>query len=143
MNDTNSHRHDNDAREQPVGELLKQLSEQTSTLVRQEMELAKAELARKGKTAGLGAGMLGGGGLFGFFAFAVLTAAFVLVLATAMEAWLAALIVAVAYGAVAGGLALTGKERLREAAPPIPEKTKDSVKEDVVWTKSAAKSGRA
>ncbi len=138
----NTHQHD-DLRDQPVAELLKQLSEQTSTLVRQEMELAKVELTHKGKAAGLGAGLLGGGGLFGLFAFAVLTAAIVLALATAMDAWLAALIVAIAYGAVAGVLALTGKERLQEATPPVPEEATESVKEDVEWAKSAAKAGRA
>src|SRR6476659_11474443 len=88
-------------RDQPVGDLVKQLSEQTSTLVRKEVELAKAELAVKGKRAGIGAGMFGGAGLFGLFALGALTAGLILLLATAMTAWLAALIVAVVYGAVA------------------------------------------
>jgi uncharacterized membrane protein YqjE len=129
-------------RDQPVADLIKQLTEQTKMLVSQEIELAKAELGEKGKKAGLGAGMFGGAGLFGLFAFAALTACVVLALATAMEAWLAALIVALLYGAVAGGLALSGKKKVQEAVPPVPEQTVDTVKEDVKWTKERAQAGR-
>src|SRR5919197_2257722 len=98
--------------EPSVGELVKQLSEQTSRLARQEVELAKAELTAKGKRAGLGAGMFGGAGVFGLYALGALTAAIILALATAIAGWLAALIVAVLYGAVAGVLALTGKSKV-------------------------------
>jgi uncharacterized membrane protein (UPF0127 family) len=133
---------DSDLRDQPVADLIKQLTEQTKTLVSQEIELAKAELGEKGKKAGLGAGMFGVAGLFGFFAFAVLTACAVLVLATAMAPWLAALIVAVLYGAIAGGLAANGKKKVQEAVPPVPEQTVDTVKEDVQWTKERAQAGR-
>src|SRR5688500_9599130 len=90
-------------------ELVGQLTDQTKTLVRHELELAKAELNEKGKKAGLGAGMFGGAGLFGLFAFAALTAALIGVFDTFAVFWLAALIVAVLYGAVAGVLALVGK----------------------------------
>jgi uncharacterized membrane protein YqjE len=128
--------------DRPVGELVKELSEQTSTLVRKEVELAKAELAEKGKKAGLGAGMFGGAGLFGFFAFAGLTATFILVLSEAMAPWLAALIVTVVYGAIAGVLALQGKNKVKEAGPPVPEAAVDSTKEDVAWIKTRAKSAR-
>jgi uncharacterized membrane protein YqjE len=131
-----------DVRDQPVGDLVKQLSEQTSALARKEVELATAELAEKGKKAGLGAGMFGGAGLFGFFAFACLTATFVLALATAVAPWLAALIVALVYGAVAGVLALQGKSKVQEASPPVPERAVDSTKEDVAWVKARAKSAR-
>jgi len=86
--------------------------------------------------------MFGGAGLFGFFAFAVLTACLVLVLATAMDAWLATLIVAVAYGAIAGVLALSGKKQVQEATPPAPQ-TVETVKEDVQWTKQRAQAGRS
>jgi len=129
-------------RGKPTGELVKQLSEQTSTLVRKEIELAKAELTEKGKRAGMGAGMLGGAGLAGLLALGALTAALILLLAQAMDAWVAALIVAVAYGAVAGGLALTGRDRVREGMPPAPEQTVESVKEDVRWAKKRATSAR-
>jgi hypothetical protein len=133
---------ENTLRDQPTGALLKELSDQTTTLVKQELDLAKAELAEKGKQAGTGAGMFGGAGLFGFGAFAALTACLIAVLATAMDTWLAALIVAVAYAAVAGVMALTGKKKVQEAAPPVPEQTKDSVKEDLEWVKTRARSGR-
>jgi len=126
----------------PMAELLKRLSEQTSTLVRQELDLAKAELTVKGKRMGAGAGMFGGAGLFGVYAFGALTACVILVLSLAMTAWLAALIVAVVYAAIAGVLALTGKKKVQEATPPVPEQTVDSVKEDVQWTKERAKAGR-
>ena len=125
-----------------VPDLVKQLTEQTKTLARQEIELAKAELTEKGKKAGIGAGMFGGAGLLGFFAFAVLTACFVLALATAIAPWLAALIVAALYGAIAGVLALSGKKQIQEATPPVPEQTVDTVKEDVQWTKQRAQAGR-
>jgi MFS family permease len=129
-------------RERPVGDLVKQATEQAQTLVRQEIELAKAELSEKGKKAGMGAGMFGGAGLFGFFAFATLTACFVAALETAVPLWLAALIVAAVYGAIAGVLALTGKKKVQEATPPVPERTVDTVKEDVAWTKQRAQAGR-
>src|SRR5207248_1894609 len=93
-----------------MAELVKQLSEQTSRLARQEVELAKAELAVKGKRAGLGAGMFGGAGVFGFYALGALVAAAILGLGTAVAGWLAALIVTAALGAIAGGLALQGKK---------------------------------
>lgn len=129
-------------RDQPVGDLVKQLSAQTSTLVRKEVELAKAELAIKGKQAGIGAGMFGGAGLFGFFGFAGLTATFILALATAVASWLAALIVTAVYGAIAGVLAFQGKNKVQEATPPVPEQAVDSTKEDVAWVKTRAKSAR-
>ena len=132
-----------DLADRPVGELLKQLSEQTSTLVRQEMELAKAELTEKGKRAGIGAGMFGGAGLLGLYAMGALTACLILALAEAMDGWLAALIVAAVYGLIAGGLALTGKEQGSRATPPAPEQATESVKEDVEWAKTRARSGRA
>jgi hypothetical protein len=128
--------------EQSVAELVKQLSEQTSRLARQEVELAKAELAVKGKRAGVGAGMFGGAGLFGLYALGALTATIILALGTAMTAWLAALIVAAVYGAIAGVLALTGKNKVQAATPPMPEQATESVKEDVRWAKTRAQEAR-
>ena len=130
-----------DPRDQGIGELLKQLSQETTTLVRQEIELAKAEVTEKGKKAGIGAGMFGAAGIVGLLALAALTAALILALDTAMDAWLAALIVGVAYAAVAGVLALTGKGKVQEAAPPIPQ-TVETVKEDVQWAKTRTPSAR-
>jgi uncharacterized membrane protein YqjE len=125
-----------------TGELLKQFSEEATTLIRKEVELAKAEVAEKGRQAAKGAGMFGGAGLFGVTAFAALTAFLILVLAEAMDAWLAALIVAALYGAIAGVLALLGKQKVEEAAPPQPEQTIETLKEDVEWVKRQPESGR-
>jgi uncharacterized membrane protein YqjE len=132
----------NDVREHGTGELLKELSDHTTTLVRKEIELAKAELGEKGKKAGQGAGMFGGAGLFGVFAFGALTTAIIAALDSAMELWLAALIVAVVYGAIAAVLALQGRNKVQEAGPPVPEQATESVKEDVQWAKTQARSGR-
>ena len=134
--------HEREPSELPVAELVKQLSEQTSTLARKEIELAKAELAAKGKRAGIGAGMFGGAGLVGLYAFGALTAAIILALAEGIDGWLAALIVAVVYGAIAGILALTGKTKVQQATPPVPEETVESVKDDVEWAKTRARAGR-
>jgi uncharacterized membrane protein YqjE len=133
---------DNELRDRSTAELLKRLSDETTTLVKQEVELAKAELQEKGKRAGVGAGMFGGAGLFGVAAFAALTACVIAALDLAMALWLAALIVAVVYAAVAGVLALRGKQKVKEATPPVPEQARESVKEDVEWAKTRARSGR-
>jgi hypothetical protein len=130
------------ASDAPLAELVKQLSEQSSRLARQEVELAKAELAYKGKRAGIGVGMFGGACAFGFYGLGALTAAAVLALATAVAAWLAALIVAVLFAAIAGVLALQGKNKVQQATPPVPEEAAESVKEDVQWAKTKAQQGR-
>jgi hypothetical protein len=132
---------EDDLRDRPIGELLKQLSQETSTLVKQELELAKAEMTEKGKHAGVGAGFIGGGALFGLGTFGALTACLIALLATAVEhVWLAALIVAVVYGAIAAGLAVRGKDKIQEAAPPAPEQTVETVKEDVEWARTQTRS---
>jgi uncharacterized membrane protein YqjE len=122
--------------------LLRQLSQQTGDLVRQEMELAKAELTEKGKAAGLGAGMFGGAGLVALYAVGALTASAILALAIVLDAWLAALIVGVVYAAIAGILALTGRKKVEQATPPVPEQAIESTKEDVEWTKQRAQAAR-
>jgi MFS family permease len=130
----------NAMRERPIGELFTELSEQTSTLIRQELELARAELKEKGREAGKGAGFLGGAGVVGLLAAGALTACLILLLDKAVAAWVAALIVAVVYGAIAGVLALRGKERVQASTPPAPEQTIETVKEDVEWAKTRARS---
>lgn len=127
---------DNGLREQPMGELFKQLSDDLSTLVRQELKLAQAEMTEKGKRAGLGAGLFGGAGIIGLLALGTLTACIVAALSTGMDVWLAALIVTAVYGALAGALALVGKKRVSESTPAVPEQTVESVKEDVQWAKT-------
>jgi uncharacterized membrane protein YqjE len=131
-----------DLRQRPTGELLKELSDQTTTLVKQEIDLAKAELGEKGKKVGAGAGMFGGAGLFGVFALAAATTAAIVALDSVVELWLAALIVAAVYALIGGILALSGKKQVQEAAPMAPEQAMESVKEDVSWAKTQARSGR-
>ena len=128
--------------EQSVAELMRQLSEQTSTLVRQEMELARTELTAKGKQAGIGFGMFGAAGVVALYAVGGLTACVILLLSTAMTAWLAALIVTAVYGAIAGILAATGKSRVRQGVPPTPERTVQTVKQDVQTIEQRAMEGR-
>jgi uncharacterized membrane protein YqjE len=124
-----------DLRERSTGELLKQLSQETSTLVKQEMALARAELTEQGKRAGTGAGMLGGAGVAGLLTLGSLTAMAIALLDTAMATWLAALIATVVWAAVAGVLALQGRSKIKEATPPAPQ-TVETVKEDVRWAKN-------
>jgi hypothetical protein len=119
-----------------TGELVRQLSNQVSTLVRQEVELAKAEAAEKGRKAGLGAGMFGGAAVAGMLTLGSLTAFLILVLALAIPAWASALLVTALWAAVAGVLALQGRNKWREMGKPIPEKTVETVKEDVQWLKN-------
>jgi hypothetical protein len=123
-----------------MSELFGQLSEQASTLVRQEVELAKAELRHKGKQAGVGAGLIGGGGLLALGAIGALTTTLILVLSTWLDAWLASLIVTVVYGAAAAALALTGKEKVQAVGSPVPEQTMQTLKEDVRWAESQIRS---
>ena len=125
--------------DRPVGELFQELSQHTSTLVRQEIKLAQLELQEKGKRAGLGAGMFGGAGVVALYGVGALIAAIVLLLATALEPWLAALIVAVALFAIAGILALTGKKQVEQATPPLPEQAIEGVQQDVDEVKERAR----
>jgi uncharacterized membrane protein YqjE len=131
-----------DLRERSLGELLKQLSQQTTRLVHQELELVKAELQQKGKQAGAGAGLFGGAGAIGLAALGALTACVILALNAIMPAWLAALIVAVVYGAIAAFLALRGRDKVKQATPLVPEQTVETVKEDVQWAKTQMRSAK-
>jgi hypothetical protein len=128
--------------EQSLSQLTKQLTEQTSALAQKEIELAKAELALKGKRLGIGAGALGAAGLFGLYALGALTATAILALAIVLDAWLAALLVAAGYGAIAGVLALTGKKKVEEGTPPVPEQAIETTKTGVEYTKQRAKAAR-
>jgi hypothetical protein len=129
-------------RDRSSAELLKEFSDQATTLLRKEIALAKAEVTEKGRHAAAGAGMFGGTGVLGFYALGALTACAILALATAMAAWLAALIVAVVYGAIAGLLALRGKAQVQRASPPVPEQAVESTKEDLEWVRDRAKAAR-
>jgi uncharacterized membrane protein YqjE len=128
--------------EQPIGELLKQLAGETSTLVRQELELAKAEMREKAAKAGPGFGMIGAAAGVVLLALMALTAFFILALDGALANWLAALVVAVVYGAVAAVLYVRGKKRVDDAGSPAPRQTIETVKEDVEWAKHPTTSAR-
>jgi MFS family permease len=132
-----------DPQPQSISELTRQLTEQTSRLAQKEIELAKAELSAKGKRAGIGVGAFGGAGMVAVLALGGLVATLILLLATAMTAWLAALIVTVVLAAIAGVLALIGKKKVEEATPPVPEQMVATVKEDVQEVKTRAQEGRA
>jgi lipopolysaccharide export LptBFGC system permease protein LptF len=129
--------------ERSLAELTKQLSDQATALARQEVELAKAEMAIKAKRLGIGAGAFGAAGLVGLFAVGALTATLILALATAMDAWLAALTVSAAYGVIAGIFALVGKGRVESGTPPVPERAIDSTRQDVARVKRSAKEVRS
>jgi uncharacterized membrane protein YqjE len=120
-----------------VGELVNQLSQQTSTLVRQELRLAQTELQEKGKRVGIGAGMFGGAGLVALYGVGALVAAAIIGIGTLLEPWLAAVIVGVVLLAVAGVLALTGRKQVERGTPPLPEQAIESTKRDVDEIKAA------
>jgi hypothetical protein len=131
-----------DLRDRSLPELLKQLSQETTQLLRQEIELAKAEVSEKGRKAGVGAGLFGGAGAVGLLAAGALTACFILALSEVMHPALAALLVAVVYGAIAAVLAIQGRQKVKEAAPPVPRQTVETVKEDVQWAKTQMPSAK-
>jgi uncharacterized membrane protein YqjE len=124
--------------EPSAGELVRQLSEQVSVLVRDELKLAQLEMTRKGKQAGLGAGMLGAGGLIALYAVACLLACVIIALSGVVTAWLAALIVGVVLLAVSAAAALLGKGRLQKATPPVPDQAVGGLKADVEEIKQRA-----
>jgi len=134
--------HADELRDRPIGELLKQLATETTTLVRQELDLAKTEMREKAGKAGPGFGMWGAAGITALLALGSLTAFLILALDGAMPNWLAALIVGLVYTAIAGVLYLRGKQRVEEAGSPVPEKTIETVKEDVQWAKHPTTSAK-
>jgi uncharacterized membrane protein YqjE len=121
--------------EKSVGDLVQRLSQQTATLVRKEMRLAQVELQEKGKRAGIGAGMFGGAGLVALYGVGAVVAAVIMLIATAIEPWVSALIVGAVLLAAAGVLALLGRRQVEEATPPKPERAMDSVQDDVEHVK--------
>jgi uncharacterized membrane protein YqjE len=127
--------HNPDQRDQPIGLLVKELAGQTSTLVRQEIQLAQAEVTSKGKLAGRGAGMLAGAAVAVLLALIALTACLIVALDSAVPLWLAALIVTLVWGLIGAVLATRGRRELQHATPPVPQ-TIETVKEDIQWAKT-------
>ena len=125
--------------ERSAGELVKQMSEQVSTLVRDELKLAQLEMTRKGKQAGIGAGMFGGSGVIALYGVGCLIACAIFGISRVLAPWLSALIVGVALLAVAGIAALAGKSRLQRSTPPVPQEAVHSVKTDVEKIKERAR----
>jgi uncharacterized membrane protein YqjE len=122
-----------------TADLVREVTELVPRLVQEEFALAKAELSEKGKHAGVGAGLFGGGGLFAFFGVALLITAAVLGLAEAIPAWASALIVAAVLLVLAAVLALIGRNQVKQAVPPVPTKAVDSTKQDVQAVKESAR----
>ena len=133
---------ENELRERPIGEVAKSLTSDLSLLLRQEIDLAKAEMAEKGRSAAPGLGMFGGAGIVALCAAGALTAFLILVLSTFLPDWAAALVVGAVLATVAYVLIQQGKERVADAGPPVPEQTIETVKEDVEWAKTRASSAR-
>ncbi|MFI9383410.1 phage holin family protein [Kutzneria sp. NPDC052558] len=123
--------------EASTGQLLARLSEQLSTLVRDEAALAVVEVKTKARAAGLGAGVLAGAALFGFLGLCVFIACAVIALALVWPAWLAALVVAAALTVLAGGLGAFAIAKLRKGIPPVPEDTVANVKDDAAAIQQA------
>ena len=130
-----------DLRHAPIGEVVNRVKEDASTLVSQEMRLAKAEMSGKAKDIGLGAGMAGGAGYVAYLASIAFMLTLIFALAEVMPQWTAALIVTVLFAAVAGVLALKAKKKIQESGPPIPEQTVESVKQTIETVKEEAKWG--
>ncbi len=129
-----------DLTDRGIAQLLRDLSNDTATLVRQEMQLARAEIMEKAKPVGASAVSFGGTALFGLGAFGAATAFLIAVLALVIPTWAAALLVAIVYGAVAYALVLNGKRKLANAEPPLIPQTTQTVKDDISWAKTQVKS---
>ena len=117
------------------GELASEVAKDMSTLVRQEIALAKVEMRQEAKNAGTAFGAFGGAGFAGYFVLVFLSLALMWLLGTWMALGWSALIVAGIWAVIAGVLALVGRSRLK-AFNPKPERTIETVKEDVQWAKT-------
>ncbi|MFD3697930.1 phage holin family protein [Streptomyces sp. NPDC058646] len=124
--------------QESVGDLVSRASQQISELVREEMQLARAEMTEKGKRFGVGGGLFGGSGLFGILAAQALVGAVIAALALLLPVWASALIIAAVLAAIAAGMAVAGKKQIAKAGTPAPEQAIDSVKADVAEIKEAA-----
>ena len=119
------------AADKSTGALVRELSEQVSRLVRDELKLAQLEMTSKGKRAGMGAGMLGSAGIIGLYAAACLIACAIIAISLVLPDWLAALIIGAALLVIAGIAALAGRASLRKASPPVPRQAIGNVRGDI------------
>jgi Flp pilus assembly protein TadB len=129
--------------ERSTGELVKLVAEQVSVLVRDEMKLAQLEMTRKGKEAGKGIGMMGGGGLIALYGVACLIACAIIAISLAVPAWLAALIIGAALLVLAAIVAAVGRARMKRATPPMPREAVESIKTDVDTIRESASREKA
>lgn len=113
-----------------VADLLQRASHQTVELVRKEIRLAQAEMKASSRRAGIGGGLMGGAALGALYGMGALVAAAVMLVATALEPWIAAAAVGLAMLVAAGLLALVGKAQARRATP-VPERAVASIRQDV------------
>ncbi|MCY1143772.1 phage holin family protein [Actinoplanes sp. Pm04-4] len=126
-----------------TGDLVSQAAAQVSTLVRDELALAKLELAEKGKRAGIGGGLFGGAAVLGLYGLGLLLALAVVLLDLVWPLWLALLVVLVVVLTAAGVAALVGKQKLKAAVPPVPSDAVASAQADVQTVKNAVREGRS
>jgi len=126
-------------RQLPTTELVRRLAADVTTLVQQEIALARTEMATKGRRAGIGVGELGAAGVAALYALGALTACFIAALALLLPVWGAALVVAIVYAAITAGLAFTGRRQLQENLPPTPGRTGETMKENFEWAKNRKK----
>jgi hypothetical protein len=127
------------APERSTGELVRLVAEQVSTLVRDELRLAQLEMTSKARKAGAGVGMMGGSGLIALYGVACLIACAIIAISHSLQAWLSALIVGAFLLAVAAVVAATGRQRMRQATPPVPTEAVESVKTDVAQVRERAR----
>jgi len=133
----------NRAENASTAELVHRAVEQISTLVRDELTLAKTELVEKRKRAGVGGGLLGGAAVLAWFGVGLLLTLAVVVLDLVWPLWLAVLVVLVVVFAAAGVAAMLGRRRLQQAAPPVPQQAVAGVQADVETVKTAVREGRS
>jgi uncharacterized membrane protein YqjE len=132
---TSTHEPGQPADPRSLGEIVGDVAQDLSTLIKQEMDLAKVELKEEMSKAGKGAGLLGGAGLAAHMVLLFLSLTIVFALDAVLPLWLAALIVTLAWGVVAAVLAVTGRSALKQSNPQLP-KTQQTLKEDAAWARA-------
>lgn len=130
------------SREKSTKELAGDLARQTSTLIHQEIDLAKADIKGKAKIAGAGVGAMGVAAVAGLFGLACATAAGIAALSLVWPVWAAALLIAAVYVVMAGTLAGAGLLGIKKASGPVAADAIESTKEEAAWLTRQAKSAR-